>query len=844
MEGTYNRVVSARETIPHETYGYFADLLVKTVGTKSVNEGSSGGSDAKSENDKRGLKRPRKSNRESLLRFRSQIEAECDETATLPLTSSDSLYTSAKLSDNNEKTGSIDVVWPEEKALRLKTLAEEKYTSSNLKSALKYAKRAHKLHPSVEGLPELLTALKILHIATIPVFESTSFAQNTTPDYYQILQVERFSHINTIKKQYKKLALILHPDKNPFAVGVLLDKVKRRDYDTRLRIAMQSKATEEIELGAEVEAKTFWTACSTCRLLHQFERKYLGHNLMCPRCKKSFKAMEVEEDRNNADVDNEEKNEGVGVGQKRVSARIREKVAKGGNLGIVDKVGLGVKRKSSTVGEILKRSGVKVARHRDGDGVLLKDLRPKNMEKVEKLGDHDGQRIEGFRSKKAGNLVYVDKSSRDIDAANELLSRNGVDIVESERTKRAKAREEETMTLSQMQMLAKKKKNLVEGKPTLKEKEVNAETLKLMENGGEKEESKNEEEEERGEDEKVEEDKENEKVNLREKNNRRRVSKDRNSEVEKTISESPVRSETERDRALENGNAQVVPVEKENEQDMREKRQRCRVSKYGNLEVMKPKTSKNHVESDMKKLIVAKKGKLEIMPVEDSDFNDFDKDRKEKSFKKGQVWAVYDDDDGMPRQYALIENILSVNPFEVTLSWLQFQTNGDDELTSWQQMGFHISCGSFKVSGKLTIKYLNLFSHVVNCERAAREMYRIYPKKGSVWALYNNNGLDVEERTQRDKDKQCYHIVVSLSGYSDIYGLSIVHLEKVDGFRTVFKRKEIGANAVTCLGKNDLKLFSHQIPAKKLSGEEASGLPKDCWELDPASLAPQMLIAL
>ena len=31
MEGAYNRVLSARQTVPHDTYVYFMDLLAKTV---------------------------------------------------------------------------------------------------------------------------------------------------------------------------------------------------------------------------------------------------------------------------------------------------------------------------------------------------------------------------------------------------------------------------------------------------------------------------------------------------------------------------------------------------------------------------------------------------------------------------------------------------------------------------------------------------------------------------------------------------------------------------------------------------------------------------------------------
>ncbi|CAL5360861.1 hypothetical protein CsSME_00037598 [Camellia sinensis var. sinensis] len=97
-----------------------------------------------------------------------------------------------------------------EEAHRLKTLAEQKYKSSNLKSALKYAKRAHRLFPKLDGLSETLTAFKILRVAA---------TASATLDWYKVLQIEPFSHINTIKKQYKRLALALHPDKNPFAAS-------------------------------------------------------------------------------------------------------------------------------------------------------------------------------------------------------------------------------------------------------------------------------------------------------------------------------------------------------------------------------------------------------------------------------------------------------------------------------------------------------------------------------------------------------------------------------------------------------------------------------------------------
>ncbi|KAL2348868.1 hypothetical protein Fmac_002868 [Flemingia macrophylla] len=67
---------------------------------------------------------------------------------------------------------------------------------------------------------------------------------------------------------------------------------------------------------------------------------------------------------------------------------------------------------------------------------------------------------------------------------------------------------------------------------------------------------------------------------------------------------------------------------------------------------------------------------LENMAAVDSDFYDFDKNRVERSFKKGQVWAVYDDDDGMARHYVLMDEFVSVSPFEVRISWLNVHSCG------------------------------------------------------------------------------------------------------------------------------------------------------------------------
>ncbi|RXH76759.1 hypothetical protein DVH24_019647 [Malus domestica] len=291
--------------------------------------------------------------------------------------------------------------------------------------------------------------------------------------------------------------------------------------------------------------------------------------------------------------------------------------------------------------------------------------------------------------------------------------------------------------------------------------------------------------------------------------------------------------------------------DKNDERDKKEKRERLRhdkLKKGKNLDVEKRAVSKKDLESDKSKGLSiekssmgSKSGDLEIMVVEDSDIYDFDKDRVGRSFEKGQVWAIYDDDDGMPRLYGLIDEVVSVKPFEVKMSWLDLQNNGYEWLAFSEKMGFHVSCGRFKVSRKTSINSFNIFSQLVDCERVAREIYCIYPKKGSVWALYSETPFDAEGRNLSSKDKRCCDIVVFLTAYSEMHGMSIGYLEKVDGFKTVFKIREIGSHAVRLLESSDVRLASHQIPSRKLSGDEAPNLLKDCWELDPASLPPDLL---
>ncbi|XP_042476299.1 uncharacterized protein LOC122057992 [Macadamia integrifolia] len=624
-----------------------------------------------------------------------------------------------------------------QEAVRLKSVAEEKYKLSKLKSSLKNAKKAQRLHPHLRGISELVTALDIIRIASSPSsFKDSTNHISALPDWYKILQVEPFSHINSIKKQYKKLALLLHPDKNTSvasedafkrvgeAFQVISDKIRRKEYDLKLRIALQYQATAP---STSSSVDTFWTACTTCRLFHQFERRYIGHRLMCPSCRKSFLAVQVP-------FGEPEDDEAAAVRVRASSARV-----------------------------------------------------PSSKNK-EETGEEENIR------------TYVRrKHLRDVNLKRKMDSTDS--SLEASDSKRLKSIGE--MTLAEMQLESKMKANLKKMKAKEKMKDMDYSEGKQK------------------------------------------------------------KMTSERSVGSENGGLEITTVEgseshgihrhkmelrPKKAQDKKEnERQDSSKTKYlvANSKKIKERTREkgnNEKEKPTERRLVSKSNGFEVLTENDSDFYDFDKDRMDHCFKKGQVWAVYDgDDDGMPRHYGLIDEVTSVYPFQVKMSWLNILNNGDAASICWENSGLHISCGRFKVARKTAFNSVNFFSHLVECERVAKEVYCIYPKKGSVWALYKGESLNGDESFLSRSNNRCYDIVVFLTSYSEIHGLSMAYLEKVEGFKTIFKRQEVGCHAIRWLEKDNVLLFSHQIPARKLSGIEAPDLPKDCWELDPASLPPDLL---
>ncbi|KAL0699244.1 hypothetical protein Bca4012_055366 [Brassica carinata] len=218
-----------------------------------------------------------------------------------------------------------------EEARRAIKIAERKLTTEkDYNGAKRFASKAKTLYPTLEGLEQIS--------AMVDVYISAS--NKTESDWYGILSVDPLANEDALKKQYKKLALLLHPDKNRFdgaegafklvldAWSLLSDKGKRVAYDQKRkrkevkekksepkppaspaenpkraerRFQKQEKRTRQEPAGKEKEASskkkkvssTFWTMCTHCSTYSEHVRAYyLDKTSLCPFCHGVFVATE------------------------------------------------------------------------------------------------------------------------------------------------------------------------------------------------------------------------------------------------------------------------------------------------------------------------------------------------------------------------------------------------------------------------------------------------------------------------------------------------------------------------------------------------------------------------
>ncbi|KAL6576314.1 hypothetical protein OROHE_000095 [Orobanche hederae] len=251
---------------------------------------------------------------------------------------------------------------------------------------------------------------------------------------------------------------------------------------------------------------------------------------------------------------------------------------------------------------------------------------------------------------------------------------------------------------------------------------------------------------------------------------------------------------------------------------------------------LQPKKSSSLLEADE---VDTTADEAVSMMVPDANFHIFDEDRIEVSFSENQVWAAYDDDDGMPRYYALVHNVISRNPFKMQISWLNSKSSSEFGSLDWIGSGFTKTCGDFRVGKCEVSKRLNSFSHSVKWKKGPKGAIQIFPTKGDVWAVYRNWSPDWVDQEPTDESIHEYAVVVVLEDYNeDAVGVTVARLLKVAGFTSVFNLDQRGARTIP---REEMFRFSHQVPFHILNGLEAENSPVGCYELDPAALPLDLL---
>ncbi|CAL0307330.1 unnamed protein product [Lupinus luteus] len=93
-----------------------------------------------------------------------------------------------------------------EEALKAIENAEKRFAQRDFAGAKSYAVKAKTLCPGLEGISQM--------VATFEVYIASEVTHNGEVDYYSILGLKPSVNTQVVKRQYKKLAVLFHPDKN------------------------------------------------------------------------------------------------------------------------------------------------------------------------------------------------------------------------------------------------------------------------------------------------------------------------------------------------------------------------------------------------------------------------------------------------------------------------------------------------------------------------------------------------------------------------------------------------------------------------------------------------------
>ncbi|QCD77027.1 uncharacterized protein LOC114187756 [Vigna unguiculata] len=656
-----------------------------------------------------------------------------------------------------------------EEAVRAKEIAEERMQNKDFNGARKFVLKAQQLYPDLENINQMLI------VCDVHCFAEQKLLGNEM-DWYKILQIDLTANDTTIKKQYRKFALQLHPDKNKFsgaeaafkligeAQRVLLDREKRSRLDMNLHRAPMNRATmpshhqQNVQMnfnpvmqttvrpiftnlnphqqqqsrqtshqGPNGGRRTFWTMCSFCFVRYEYFLEVLNRSLRCQHCNRPFIANDVRmqntvpatnSTQQAFGVQNHSQNHGafnVGVGSR-------------GNVHTHRSNTESHKKKRHTVDDPIKPNGKRRRKRAAESSESSESVGSTDSESEEEVR-FDNDAVPGFSTHREENPRRSTRQKHQVSYKENVSDDEG------------------------------------SGSPSVADEEEHEEAAIINEQNGLAADKKDQQQVKGKQNFYSEEGVQNIKEELKEVREKEAVG---SSNTDKTSEHSPLKSADQ-------------PVEF-------------------------------------------------IYP--DAEFSDFDKDKKEGSFAAGQIWAIYDTVDGMPRFYALIRKVLSPG-FKLRITWFEPDAEEKDEI-HWINEQLPVACGKHRLGNTESTEDPLMFSHLIVCEKIGRSRYNVYPRKGETWALFKN--WDIKWHMDAESHKQYdFEFVEILSDYIEGVGVVVAYLGKLKGFTSLFSQLDGGKRTIQ-IPSTELFRFSHRIPSFKMTGQERVGVPVGSWELDPVSL--------
>ncbi|XP_076915175.1 uncharacterized protein LOC143574446 [Bidens hawaiensis] len=603
-----------------------------------------------------------------------------------------------------------------EEAIRAKENAEKLFLVKDFAGAKQFALRAQALCPQLEGISQM--------VATFEIYAAT-VNMNREVDFYSVLGLDPSADKSILKKRYKKMAVLLHPDKNKTvgadeafklvseAWAVLSDNVKRSSYDAKRNKHLSGYSASGVS-ETSTRLDTFWTVCTSCRVQYEYLRKYVNKRLSCKNCRGVFVAVET--------------------GAAPVTYAPWSYTSENGYANHAS-------HGAYNAGPYVPSTSVCFTGN--GSSVI-----------------HPTQ--QGYEY--AGTVSFQWNTY----SGSSTLDPNGLPAKSANLSRqKSNGRHQVRLNAGPGESVAPrmdrppKKRKVENGEMGLKT-EPNSDLNNLNGNGG---------------------------IDV----------------LTRHYSIPPA------------FDARKLLIDK------------ARTVIRAKLKEMKT-TSAMKAENNGK---TVKKSSSMAITVPDPDFHDFDTDRSEEVFKPKQIWAIYDEEDGMPRLYCLIRQVISVKPFQLHITYLNSKPDAE--------FGFNKSCGSFKLAHSLFVDQVNIFSHLLGRENNVGKggCVKIYPKRGDVWAVYRNWSEGRNKKSK--KGRKQFEMVEILDDYSEKVGVCVTPLAKLEGYKTVYQRNP-NKNAVRVIPRKEMVRFSHQVPACVLKGQGLN-LPDGCWDLDPAATPEQLLQA-